>query len=101
MKVSEYLSVGKENAVPAADLCKRIGIDRRTLYAEVRQERLDGVLILPDYNKGYYIADPDTAAGRDEIRTYERRMSSLGRNTLDGVNALRKAAADGKAEQKE
>lgn len=55
-KVSDFLSHGRENAVPLRHLKKLMETDGRTVRLMIQQERLSGTPICADNLTGYYIA---------------------------------------------
>lgn len=55
-KASDFLSHGRENAVPLRHLKKLMETDGRTVRLMIQQERLSGTPICADNLTGYYIA---------------------------------------------
>ena len=54
-KVSEFLSHGRENAVPLRHLKNLLEADGRTIRLMIQQERLAGTPICADNLTGYYL----------------------------------------------
>lgn len=54
-KASEFLSHGRENAVPLRHLKKLLEVDGRTVRLMIQQERLAGTPICADNLTGYYL----------------------------------------------
>ena len=54
-KVSDFLSHGRENAVPLRHLKKMMETDGRTVRLMIQQERLSGMPICADNLPGYYL----------------------------------------------
>lgn len=54
-KVSDFLSYGRENAVPLRHLKKMMETDGRTVRLMIQQERLSGMPICADNLTGYYL----------------------------------------------
>ena len=54
-KVSDFLSHGRENAVPLRHLKKLMETDGRTIRLTIQQERLAGTPICADNLTGYYL----------------------------------------------
>ena len=54
-KVSDFLSHGRENAVPLRHLKKVMEADGRTVRLMIQQERLSGMPICADNLTGYYL----------------------------------------------
>ena len=54
-KVSDFLSHGRENAVPLRHLKKMMETDGRTVRLMIQQERLSGMPICTDNLTGYYL----------------------------------------------
>ena len=54
-KVSDFLSHGRENAVPLRHLKKLLEVDGRTVRLMIQQERLAGTPICADNLTGYYL----------------------------------------------
>ena len=61
MMIFDLLPVGEENAIPKIDLLKVTGLEDRLLRRKVQLERLAGLPILTNCEKGGYYrpADPD------------------------------------------
>ena len=57
-KVSDFLSHGRENAVPLRHLKKVMEADGRTVRLMIQQERLSGMPICADNLTGYYLPAP-------------------------------------------
>lgn len=54
-KVSDFLSHGRENAVPLRHLKKLLEVDGRTVRLMIERERLSGMPICADNLTGYYL----------------------------------------------
>lgn len=54
-KVSDFLSHGRENAVPLRHLKQIMQADGRTVRLMIQQERLSGIPICADNQTGYYL----------------------------------------------
>ena len=64
IKISDFLSVGQDQAVSLSDLAVAVNIPERAVKREILNARLSGELILSS-DRGYFLpADPD------EIREY-------------------------------
>ena len=55
LRVSDFLSHGRENAVPLRHLKKLMETDGRTVRLMIQQERLSGMPICADNLTGYYL----------------------------------------------
>ena len=63
-KISDFLSVGQEQAVSVQDLAAAVNLPERTVHREILNARLSGELILSS-ERGYFLP-----ADQDEIREY-------------------------------
>lgn len=55
--ISDYLGIGRKNAVHRIYLQKATGYDGRTVRRMIFEERLAGIPILSDCQLGYFLAD--------------------------------------------
>lgn len=75
-KVSDFLSHGRENAVPLRHLKKLMETDGRTIRLTIQQERLSGTPICADNLTGYYLpANEDEKAAC--VRSMRRRAGEI------------------------
>ena len=89
-QVAGVLLHGAENAIPARQLVKVLGLkSTRELRLLVSDERERNSLILADEH-GYYLPG-DGEAGRSEIRRFERTMHARAIHTLRVTKAARRA----------
>lgn len=91
MRISEYLMIGKDNAIPAERIMQNFNISRRQLYKEIEHERLEGTPILPDWHGGYYLADTETESGRTEILAFHSRMSAAAASSFAVIRGMKQA----------
>ena len=75
-KVSDFLSHGRENAVPLRHLKKLMETNGRTVRLMIQQERLSGTPICADNLTGYYL--PATEEERTTcVRSMRRRAGEI------------------------
>lgn len=85
-KVSDFLSHGRENAVPLRHLKKMMETDGRTVRLMIQQERLSGIPICADNATGYYL--PSTA---DEKAACVRSMRHRAGEIMKTARAIERA----------
>lgn len=88
--IYELLLAGRENAITSRHLCRMLGIDRRTLTAEIERERRAGCPICASVDctcPGYFIAE-----SVDEFRRYLRSLENRERELRLTREALLDAA---------
>lgn len=84
--IHELLSVGKESAVPRNLLSAATGLSDRALRKQVERERLSGVPIVTDTERGgYYL--PSCPA---ETELFVKSMRRRGINVLQVARAVEK-----------
>lgn len=71
--VHELLSVGQENAVPRNLLSAATGLSERALRKQVERERLSGVPILTDTERGGYYLPSCPAETEQFVKSMRRR----------------------------
>lgn len=88
MKVSSFLSKGKERAIPGAELAKLTGFGSvRELQKRIEWERTHGAVIVSDSKGGgYYL--PDCS---DDIRRFIVTMTSRAKSILAATESARRA----------
>ena len=64
IKISDFLSVGQDQAVSVQDLSAAVNLPERAVHREILNARLSGELILSS-ERGYFLP-----ADQDEIREY-------------------------------
>lgn len=84
--ISDFLSAGRENAVPLRHLVKLTGQDGRIVRRRIAAERLAGVPILADNKSGYYL--PGTVA---EAQRCVRSMRHRAHEILLAAEAIENA----------
>ena len=85
-KVSDFLSHGRENAVPLRHLKKLMETDGRTVRLMIQQERLSGTPICADCLTGYYLP-----ATEDERAACVRSMRHRAREIERAAEAIEQA----------
>lgn len=88
-KISYYLSIGQENAVPLRHLETVTGLKGREIRRMISAERLAGVPILADNHTGYYL--PGTVA---EARQCVRSMRGRAREIERAAEAIAAATEE-------
>ena len=86
LRVSDFLSHGRENAVPLRHLKKLLGIDGRTVRLMIERERRSGMPICADNATGYYL--PNTA---DEKAACVRSMRHRAGEIMKTARAIEQA----------
>ena len=75
-RVSDFLSRGRENAVPLRHLKKLLEVDGRTVRLMIERERRAGIPICADNATGYYL--PSTADEKDAcVRSMRHRAGEI------------------------
>ena len=85
-KASEFLSHGRENAVPLRHLKKLLEVDGRTVRLMIERERRAGTPICADNAAGYFL--PSTA---DEKAACVRSMRHRAREIMKTARAIEQA----------
>ena len=85
-KVSDFLSHGRENAVPLRHLKKLLEVDGRTVRLMIERERRAGTPICADNATGYFL--PSTA---DEKAACVRSMRHRAREIMKTARAIEQA----------
>lgn len=90
-KLSEYIPKGAKNAISADRLATVLGIEKRTLRAEISAHRQNGHLILSSAgkNSGYYF--PETA---EEVRQFVAEQKKRALTTLKGIKSAQQWLKD-------
>lgn len=85
-RVSDFLSRGRENAVPLRHLKKLLEVDGRTVRLMIERERRAGTPICADNATGYFL--PSTA---DEKAACVRSMRHRAREIMKTARAIEQA----------
>ena len=85
-RVSDFLSRGRENAVPLRHLKKLLEVDGRTVRLMIERERRAGIPICADNATGYYL--PSTA---DEKAACVRSMRHRAGEIMKTARAIERA----------
>ena len=85
-KVSDFLSHGRENAVPLRHLKKLMETNGRTVRLMIQQERLSGTPICADNLTGYYLP-----ATEEERTTCVRSMRHRAGEIMKTARAIERA----------
>lgn len=85
-RVSDFLSIGRENAVPLRHLKKLLEVDGRTVRLMIERERRAGIPICADNATGYYL--PSTA---DEKAACVRSMRHRAGEIMKTARAIERA----------
>lgn len=83
--ITEYIPVGRENALPMRDLAALLNVDERTIRQLVQRAREQGAPICSEWgdNGGYYMP-ADTYEARRYLRQQKARIRSA-RAALNGI----------------
>ena len=85
-KVSDFLSHGRENAVPLRHLKQIMQADGRTVRLMIQQERLSGIPICADNQTGYYLP-----ATEEERTTCVHSMRHRAEEIMKTARAIERA----------
>ena len=88
-KISDFLSVGKDNALPLMDLSARTQLSERAVQKEILESRLRGELIISS-DEGYYLP-----SDLDELRDYVIRKKATIKTTAAALQPFIKALKEG------
>ena len=91
MLISDILLHGQENAQPMRHLVNVTGENPRSIRKMIEAERRNGVLILSDNSRGYFLADNPA-----EVQQFLRSMRSRSKEILKTALAVEQAAGLGK-----
>jgi len=86
--LSAVLGTGRASAIHIETLARMFDTTTRKIYKQIARERKEGAPIVPNGQRGYYLADPDTEEGREVIEQTRRRLEALGRNTVTVAGAM-------------
>lgn len=75
MMIFDLLPVGEENAIPKIDLLNVTGLEDRLLRRKVQLERLAGLPILTNCDKGGYYRPADPAQSLRFVKSMRRRAA--------------------------
>lgn len=86
-KIASLLPVGKENAIPTAELVRLAGCSSaRELQHYIAQERKAGAVICSSTTGGYFLPED-----RKEIAEFRRSLRSRAENTLIAIRSAERA----------
>ena len=88
------LPIGRENAVHQQDLCRRWGVNARTVRAIIEELRLGGAFIVTG-QEGYYLTDDP-----EEIEAYVRKKRAEAYSILRMLTPMRRYLLDRKKGKK-
>ena len=87
MGIKDFLSIGRENALPLQDLACKANLSERAVQKEILESRLRGDLIISG-DDGYFLP-----SGSEELREYVIRKKSAIRTSAAAlrpfINALK------------
>ena len=82
MRITDFIGMGRENAVTRAELVQRLNLPDRKIREMIEQARKDGALILNAQDgAGYYISEDVGELKRQLHSNHSRAMSVLRQNT--------------------
>ena len=90
-KISDFLSVGKDHALPLMDLSARTQLSERAVQKEILESRLRGELIISG-DDGYYLP-----SDLDELREYVIRKRAYIKTASAALRPFVKALKEGLA----
>ncbi len=78
MNITDYIGVGKDNAVTRQQLCAVTGLPDRTVRKLIAQARTEGEVICNAQDgRGYYITDDVKELQHQYLANHSRAMSIL------------------------
>ena len=83
-KLSLFLSCGAVNALPAADITARTGLDARSIRHAVEAERRSGAVILAD-ERGYFLPSEDRETAVYEVTEWISKTAAVVRSHEIGI----------------
>lgn len=94
MNITNYIPVGKENAVTRAQLCAITGLHDRAVRKLIEIARIEGAIIINEQDgAGYYISDDPKDIRRQMATNRNRAISILRqqkylRRKLEEINSV-------------
>ena len=97
MKIYDIVPQGEENAIPAAEVCRILGVTPRERRAIAARELNEGLLVLYSTQKpGGYFRPSDGEKGRQEIQRFRARelarLRSFGKKVKIADDILKQCA---------
>lgn len=84
MNLTDYIPIGRKNAIAMRELSERLNIDPRTLRALIQRERERGEPICSDWEHGGYFMP----ANEYEARIYYRQQRSRAKSAIAALNGV-------------
>lgn len=97
--ISDYLGVGRENAITRRDLERLTGLDGRSVRLLIERERRAGIPICSDNQNGYYLPccksekDAFVASMRHRAREIERVAAAVEKAGEDVIGTEKQLSA--------
>ena len=88
LKLTDYLSVGEENAVTAKQLAKYLGWNDRDVTIHINALRKQGVLICSNTQSGFWLPADDRDVA-EFIRQMKGRIKDMQRATKPAIEYLK------------
>lgn len=87
VKISDFLSIGGQNAVPLRHLRDLLHLDGRTVRLMIRAERMAGTPILENSRTGYYLPCNDYERAKC-VRRLRKRAAEINRvaDAIEGAD---------------
>lgn len=89
MKISDYIPIGRDNAISMPNLSERLGIKQRECRRWVQREREKGEPICSDWEHGGYFMPANESEALMYYRQQTHRIKTA-RAALNGVKAYLK-----------
>lgn len=83
-KISDFIPIGRVNAIPMKKLSKRRGVDPRALRLLIQREREQGAPICSDWERGGYFIPANESEALVYYRQQKHRIKTA-RAALNGV----------------
>lgn len=91
MKLSEFIPIGRANAISMHSLSVQLAVKPRTLRLLIQREREQGAPICSDWERGGYFMP----ASEYEARTYYRQQRSRIKSARAALNGVIKYLREG------
>ena len=91
--LTDYLSVGEDNAITATDLARLLGVHKRDITIMVNALRKKGEFICSNTQKGFWLPADDRDIERF-VRGMQGRIQDMQKATKPAVDYLKNGGGD-------